>query len=43
MMRFTDACLSVPRVLLLLTIVALWDASPSARSSSSWGLPVGSV
>jgi peptide/nickel transport system permease protein len=24
MMRFTDACLSVPRVLLLLTIVALW-------------------
>ncbi len=24
MMRFTDACLSIPRVLLLLTIVALW-------------------
>jgi peptide/nickel transport system permease protein len=25
MMRITDACLSIPRILLLLTVVALWD------------------
>jgi peptide/nickel transport system permease protein len=31
MMRITDACLSIPRILLLLTVVALWDRlSPGA-------------